>query len=178
MRRFVVLGLLCGAALLAPRVVLGQAPAAPAAPAASAAPAIDLSQLNLRVTEARAVDGIQIDGTDVKLEKGMKMVVVSLRGKLPAPGRVTVSAAAFSAFYSEVGEQAGSSVERVAKSQAKAIDLGGDGSWAGSTTTTYPKPREVLIEVALPIPAGINELFLLYDTAKGKQRVQVKLGPK
>jgi len=182
MRRLVVLGLLGGAVLLAPRIVLGQpAPAAPVAPAASAAPAalaIDLSQLNLQVTSAQVVDGIQVDSTEVKAEKGMKLIVVTLRGKLPTPGKVTVSAAAFTAVYAEVAEQAGSSVEKVAKAQAKAIDLGGDGSWAGSTTTTYPKPKDVLIDVALPVPAGVNELFLLYDTAKGKQRVQVKLGPK
>jgi hypothetical protein len=164
-------------------MVLGQpqpapaAPAAPAVPAAPAAAAIDLSQLNLQVTGARAVDSIQVDTSDVKPEKGSKLVVVSLRGKLPSPGKLTVSAAAFSAFYAEVSEQPGSTQERVGKAQAKAIDLGADG-WAPSTTTTYPKAKDVLIDVALPLPAGVNELFLLYDTAKGKQRVQVKLGPK
>jgi hypothetical protein len=174
MRRLVVLGLLGGAVLLAPRMVLGQ-PAAPAAPAASAESAIDLSQLNLQVNGARLVDSIQVDTTDVKAEKGAKFIVVSLRGKLPAPGKVTVSASAFSALYAEVSEKAGNAVEKVAKAQAKAIDLGADGSWASSTTTTYPKPKNVLIDVALPVPAGVSELFLLYDTAKGKQRVQVSL---
>jgi hypothetical protein len=164
-------------------MVLGQpaapaAPTAPAAPAVPIPPAIDLSQLKLQMTGARVVDSIQIDTTDVKPEKGTKLVVVTLRGKLPTPGRVTVSAAAFSAFYAEVSEQPGSAQEKVAKSPAKAIDLGADGSWASSTTTTYPKPKDVLIDVALPVPAGVNELFLLYDTAKGKQRVQVSLGPK
>jgi hypothetical protein len=155
-------------------------PPASAAPAASPALAagMDLSQLNLRVTEARAVDGIQMDGTDVKPEKGAKLVVVTLRGKLPEPGRVTVSAAAFSVLYSLATEKPGGGRdEKVAKAQAQAVDLGEDGAWASSTTATYPKPKDVLIDVALPLPAGVNDFYLLYDTAKGKQRARVKLSP-
>lgn len=171
MRRLIVVGLLSGAALLAPRMGLAEPP--------PAAVATDLAQLNLRVVEARAVDSIKVDETEVKPEKGAKLVVVTLRGKLAEPGRVTVSSAAFSALYSEVAEKTGGTQdEKVAKVQAKAIDVGGDGSWASSTTTTYPKPKDVLIDVALPLPAGVNELFLLWDTAKGKKRAAVKLGAK
>ncbi len=124
MRRLIVVGLLSGAALLAPRMGLAEPP--PAAAASPAAVATDLAQLNLRVVEARAVDSIKVDETEVKPEKGAKLVVVTLRGKLAEPGRVTVSSAAFSALYSEVAEKTGGTQdEKVAKVQAKAIDVGG-----------------------------------------------------
>ena len=180
MRRLVVVGLLSGAAFLAPRMGLAEPPAASAASAtAPALPAgMDLSQLNLRVLGARAVDSIQLNETDVRPEKGAKLVVVTLRGKLPEPGRVTVSATAFSVLYSLATEKAGGGRdEKVAKAAAQAVDLGEDGAWASSTTATYPKPKDVLIDIALPLPAGVNDFYLLYDTAKGKQRARVKLSP-
>jgi len=154
-------------------------PASATSPASPASPAgMDLSQLNLRVAEARVVDSIKLNETDVKPEKGAKLVVVTLRGKLPEPGRVTVSATAFSVLYSLATEKPGGGRdEKVAKAQAQAVDLGEDGSWASSTTATYPKPKDVLIDVVLPLPAGVNDFYLFYDTAKGKQRARVKLSP-
>src|SRR5262245_42436042 len=107
MRRFGVLICLCGAVALVPGLALGQAPkAAASAPAASAPalPAIDLSQLALRVVEARAVDSIPLEKGAIKPEKGTKLVVVTLRGKTPSPGQVTAAASAFFALYSVVSE--------------------------------------------------------------------------
>jgi hypothetical protein len=90
-----------------------------------------------------------------------------------------VTAAAFSALYSESVTKPGeSNAERVGKASAQAVDLGQDDSWAASATNSYPKVKDVLLDVALPLPAGVNDFFLLYDTAKGKQRVAVKMGPK
>ncbi len=174
MQRLVVVGLLCGAVFLAPRIGLGAAES----PTAAAA-AVDLSDLNLRMVEARAVDSLLVNATAVKPGKGEKLVLVSLRGRLPAPGRLTVAATAFSALYSEdVSKPGGPRQEKVGKSQAQAVDLGQDDSWAASATNSYPKVKDVLLDVALPLPAGVNDFFLIYDTAKGKQRVAVKLGTK
>jgi hypothetical protein len=156
--------------------------AQPPAPAPVAGPAIDLADLGLHVTETRAVDSIPLEKTALKPEKGMKLVVVGLRGKLPSPGQVTAAASAFSAFYSVVSEhpaEAGqvAQQEQVAKGQAKAVDLGSEGAWGPTATQRYPKPKDVLLDVALEVPAGVGEFFLIYDTAKGKQRLEVKLGP-
>jgi len=142
-------------------------------------PAVDLSKLNLRVVEARTVDSIKLNETDLKPQKGAKQVVVTLRGTLSEPGRVTVSAAAFSALYSEPVERPGGGpAEKVGKAQAQAIDVGGDGSWASTTTTTYSKAKDVLVDVTLPVPASISEFHLIWDTAQGKQRARVRLGAK
>jgi hypothetical protein len=174
MRRLVVLGLLCGAAFLAPRMTFGLAAEGAVAPAA-----IDLADLDLRLVEARAVDILPMNPTALKPGKGEKLVVVTLRGKLPAPGRLTVTAAAFSTLYSaDVTKPGGPREEKVGKSQAQAVDLGQDDSWAASATTTYPKVKDVLLDVAIPLPAGVNDFFVLYDTAKGKQRLAVKMGAK
>jgi hypothetical protein len=177
MRRLVVLICLCGAAVLIPGMALAQAPAE-----APALPALDLSDLGLRLIEARAVDSLPLEKTAMKPEKGMKLVVVGFRGRVPSPGQVTASAQAFSAFYSVVSEHPipGGQVaqqEQIAKAQARVVDLGSEGAWAPSATQKYPKPKDVLLDVAVQVPAGVNEFFLIYDTAKGKQRAEVKLGP-
>jgi len=180
MRRLGVLICLYGAVTLAPGLALGQAPASPTP--APAAAAVDLSQLELRVVEARAVDSIPLEKGAIKAEKGTKLIVVSLRGKLPSPGQVTASASAFFALYSTVSEHpipGGQTAqqEQIGKSPAKAVDVGSEGSWGPSATQRYPKPKDVLLDVALQIPDGVNEFFLIYETAKGKRRVEVKLGP-
>jgi hypothetical protein len=186
MRRLVVVGWLCGAVFLAPRMGFGAAesPAAISAISATSATsaasaAVDLSDLNLRVVEGRAVDSLQVNATAIKPGKGEKLVLVSLRGRLPAPGRLTVAATAFSALYSESVTKPGEpNAERVGKAQAQAVDLGQDEAWAASTTASYPKVKDIRIDIALSLPAGVNDFFLLYDTAKGKQRVAVKMGAK
>jgi hypothetical protein len=183
MRRFVVVGLLCGAAFLAPRMTFGlaakEAAEASGAAGAATAAAIDLASLDLRFVEARAVDALPQSPTPLKPAKGEKLVVVTLRGKLPAPGRLTVTAAAFSALYSaDVSKPGGPREEKVGKSVAQAVDLGQDDSWTASATNTYPKVKDVLIDIAMPLPAGAGDFYLLYDTAKGKQRLAVKMGAK
>lgn len=181
MRRF--MGLFCGMALLAPGLALGQAaPAAPTSPAPPAAaagaaaplPQVDLSHLNLRMAEARVVDSIEIDKTPVKAQAGSKLVVITLRGTLKLAGRITVAASAFSTLYSETSGAA-TVQEKVGRSNAQAVDLGGEGTWATRTTTAYPAPKPVLLEVAVPVPLGVKEFYILYDTDKGKRRAKVTL---
>ncbi len=181
MRRLVVLIWLCGA-VLTTGMVAGQTPAAAKPSALPALPAVDLADLDLRVVEGRPVDSIPLGKAPLKAQKDMKLVVVSLRGKLPAAGQVTASAAAFFAYYATTSEQPipgtpglTAHQERVDRTQAKAVDLGNEGDWGPTATQSYPKPKDVLLEVVTEVPAGITEFSLIYDTAKGKQRARVKL---
>jgi hypothetical protein len=160
LRRALVFSLLGGAALVAPGMALGET---------AAAPAVDLSDLNLRVAECRVVDGIKMGATDLKAPKGEKLVVTTLRGELRTPGKVTVSASTFFTLYSVLtsGNQ-----EKVGKAVGQAVDLSNEGSYAPTATATYTTPKNVLLDVVLTLPDGVDQFYLVYDTAKGKQRVK------
>ncbi|HTQ79333.1 MAG TPA: hypothetical protein VMM92_05010 [Thermoanaerobaculia bacterium] len=164
MRRVVVWGLLLGVAILAPRGARAQAPAA--------LPAVDLADLNLRVAEARVVDSLETGKTPIKPQPGMKFVVATLRGSLKAPGHLAVAATGFYALYSEVASNA---QEKVAQAKAQAVDLGGEGTWAPQASADYKAPKQVLLEVAIPVPTPVSEFYLIYDTAKGRRRAAVNL---
>jgi hypothetical protein len=169
-KAIVLLGFCCGLALLAPGLAAGQT-------ATAAGKAVDLAQLDLHVADARVLATLPLDKAALKPEAGMKWVAVTLRGHLAAPGRVEVKPDVFTAFYSE---QLGSATqERLGKSTAKAVGLGGEGTWETSAAADYPKARDVLIDAALPVPTGCDDFYILYKTGKGIQRarVQVKKAP-
>jgi hypothetical protein len=166
MRRSLMSLLLCGAALVLPQLVLAQAPA-------PAVPAVDLSDLNLRIAEARDADSIKLGEATVKPEKGFKFVLITLRGELRTPGKVSASASAFYTLYSTIGPN---NLEKVARADAKGVDLGSEGTYSATESATYTAPKNVLLDVAMPVPDGVTQFFILWDTAKGKQRAKVDVG--
>jgi hypothetical protein len=167
MRQFVVVGLLCGAAFLTRGVALAEAPPEPAA--------VDLSQLNLRVTEARVVDTVKLGDAELKPSKDEKLVVVTLRGALDKPGRVTLIPATFTAMYSWT-VSAAPPQEKVGKTEGKAVQLG-DGSWGTTATNTYTAPKDVTFDVAVSVPTQVTQFYIIWDMKKGL-RAPVDLGKK
>lgn len=165
MRQLVVLGLFCGAAFLAPAVAFAEAPKEPAAVAPKEPAAVTLADLNLRVTEARVVDSVKLGDSELKPAKDEKLVVVTLRGALAKPGRVTLSPPTFKAMYSWT-VSATPPEEKVGKTEGKAVQLG-DGGWGTSVTNSYAAPKDVTLDVAVSVPTQVTQFYIIWDMVKG-----------
>ncbi|HZF08099.1 MAG TPA: hypothetical protein VFE33_04840 [Thermoanaerobaculia bacterium] len=159
MRQFIVVGLLGGATFLAPGASFGQPPKG-AEPAS-----VELAQLNLRIAEARVVDSVKLGDAELKPAKDEKLVVVTLRGTLDKPGRLTLVPATFKAMYSWT-VSASPPEEKVGKTEGKAVQLG-DGSWGTTATNTYTAPKDVTFDIAISVPTQVTQFYVIWDLKKG-----------
>jgi len=167
MRLLVVVGLLGGATSLTPGAAFGAAPEEPAS--------IEISQVKLRVVEARVVDSVKLGDSELKPAKDEKLVVVTLRGALDKPGRLTLVPATFKAMYSWTVSSSPPQ-EKVGKTEGRAVQIG-DGSWGAAATNTYTAPRDVTFDVALSVPTPVTQFYIIWDMTKGL-RAPVDLGKK
>jgi hypothetical protein len=151
------MSLICGAAFLAPGAAFTEAPKEPAS--------ITLEELNLRVAEARVVDSVKLGEAELKPAKDEKLVVVTLRGALAKPGRLTLSPATFKAMYSWTVSSSPPQ-EKVGKTEGKAVQLG-DGAWGAGATNTYAAPRDVTLDVAFSMPTQVSQFYIIWDMVKG-----------
>jgi len=141
---------------------------------------IDLSQLELKVTDAKVVDHIStgtggFEETTLSAKKGYKLVVVSLEGRVQKPGRLTLGATDFAAVYEkETINHNGKKRFQVFLQKSGAIAK--DSRWTippkgSSIVTTYYiyKPGPFTLWVALVLSEEITSFYLRYPTfAQGK----------
>jgi hypothetical protein len=129
--------------------------------------AIDLRELQLRVTgaETRAELSVRSGSVQFKVtpEKGFKLVVATLTGTLPAPGRVSFAPATFSARYEGTRPTSQRYVE-FAPARNVAQE---DESWAATITATYTRVVPVTIKVAFSLPETVTQFTVLYGSAAG-----------
>lgn len=136
---------------------------------------IDLSQLELKVTDAKVVDHIStgtggFEETTLSAKKGYKLVVVSLEGRVQKPGRLTLGATDFAAVYEkETINHNGKKRFQVFLQKSGAIAK--DSKWViprkgYSTVTTYYiyKPGPFTLWVALVLSEEITSFYLRYPT--------------
>ena len=168
MRQLVVVGLFCGAAFLAPAVAFTEAPKEPAA--------VDLAELKLRVAEARVVDSVKLGDSELKPAKDEKLVVVTLRGTLPKPGRLTLSPATFKAMYSWTVSSTPPQ-EKVGKSEGKAVQLG-DSSWGTNATHTYAAPGIYVVKLRATNGAERSTVTKLVRVGRGVAGQGGSCGPR
>jgi len=157
MRQLVVMGLLFGATFLTVGAALAEAPKEPAL--------LDLAQLNLRVADYRVVDSLKLGTTELKAPKDEKLVVVTLRGAVDKPGRLTVTPETIKASYSWTVSSSPPR-EQVGKTEGKAAQIS-DGSWAAHPTATFAGPRDVTIDVAVSVPTQVSQFYIIWDMKKG-----------
>jgi len=148
---------------------------------------IDLSQLELKVTDAKVVDHISTgtggyEETTLSAKKGYKLVVVSLEGRVQKPCRLTLHTTDFAAVYEKetINHNGKKRFEVfVEKSGAIAKDF----RWsippkgASSVVTTYYiyKPGPFTLQVALILSEESTSFYVRYPTlAQGKALIPGK----
>lgn len=144
---------------------------------------IDLSQLELKVTDAKVVDhistgtgGFYDEKTTLSAKKGYKLVVVSLEGRVQKPGRLTLDTTDFSAVYEEETINYNGQ-KRFQVFLQKSGAVAKDSRWiippkgaSGNFTTYYIyKPGPFTLWVAFVLSEEITSFYLRYPTfAQGK----------
>jgi hypothetical protein len=154
-----------------------------AGPSQAQSPVTDLGSLSLRVAESTVVPELPLSGSlsgpqfQVRPEKGMKLVAVTLKGDLKAPGQYVVWPQLFAVLFEEEQAPSGRRTVKVAGAHHVASEpVLGDGlRWAANYATTATRPGPVTIKFAVTIPEAVQNFQVLYATAISGS---VKLGGK
>ena len=144
---------------------------------------IDLSQLELKVTDAKVVDHISTgtggyEETTLSAKKGYKLVVVSLEGRVQKPCRLTLDTTDFAAICEkETINYKGKKGFEIFLEKSRAIAK--DFRWsilpkgASSLVTTYYiyKPGPFTLQVALILSEEITSFYVRLPYACSRQGI-------
>jgi len=147
---------------------------------------MDLAQLKLEVTNMEVVGQISTTGyqvTTLSAKEGFKLFVVTLKGIVTHPCKITIEAGEFSAIYEEETTNNKGEKETIFRIKVSAAIAKGD-SWSippvgGRITTTYyiREPGPIILKVAFTLPEKITNFFVRYPAlAKGKATVSAQAG--
>jgi len=144
---------------------------------------MDLAQLKLEVTNAEVVGQISSFNATLSAEKGYKLVVVTLKGIVTHPCKITIETGEFSAIYE--GEFTNNMGEKEAIFHVEVSGAIGKGaSWLISgadfrieSTDSIKEPGPIIIKVAFILPEKITNFFVRYPAlAKGKATISTQAG--
>ncbi len=151
-------------------------------------PLIDIAQLNLKVVHTEVVDHISTTGSAVGFKvganptlsatKGYKLVLVTLKGKVPEPCYIPFRSNDFTAVYEEKSKFTKRLEYKIRESATVAKDL----NWAippeGSSINMMFFIKEtgpITINAAFVLPEGITSFYVRCPTlAHGKATISLK----
>ena len=145
---------------------------------------MDFAQLKLEVTNTEVVDQISsyfgLDTLTLSAKEGDKIVVVTLKGIVPHPCRITIEPRDFSVICEEEttkskGEKEVSLGFRV--SDATSGVTGESWGWLLTRSTFTGKPGPIILKMAVCLPEKITNFFVRYPVlAKGKTTISAQAG--
>jgi hypothetical protein len=144
---------------------------------------MDLAQPKLEVTNTEVVGQISSFNTTLSAKKGCKLVVVTLKGIVTHPCKITIETGEFSAIYER--EFTNNKGEKETILHVKVSDaIARDNSWLISkadfrivSTYCIEEPGPIILKVAVILPKKITNFFVHYPAlAKGKATISAQAG--
>ena len=142
---------------------------------------MDFAQLKLEVTNTEVVDQISCvfctDTITFSAKEGDKIVVVTLKGIVPHPCRITIEPRDFSVIYEE--ETTNSKGEKEVSLGFRVSDAtsvtGESWGWLLTRSTFTGKPGPIILKMAVCLPEQITDFFVRYPVlAKGKTTISAQ----
>ena len=151
---------------------------------------MDLAQLKLEVTNTKIVDqissssfGLDATTTTTTANEGYQLVVVTLKGIVPHPCRITIETREFSVIYEE--ETTNYEGEKEVSLRVRLSDAVATGDiWSiapeGTSVTLSifrREPGPIILKVAVILPEKTTNFFVRYPAlAKGKATISAQAG--
>lgn len=130
-------------------------------------PLADLRELQLQVEKAEVVERVTIgDDLTKKAEPGFRLWVVTLRGVVPRPCRISLSPSSFTAIWEREEEFYGRRGLRAHVTPAE--NLKADSRWVASIENIYGKalPEERIV-ILISLPEDVKTFRVTYGAFAG-----------